>query len=68
MSGSIEDKISTEYPFTGLGTFPDMYSIKLILDAKSYALLYTKKHSPPIMPKGSEWNIKNEITGSYFEN
>ena len=45
--GSIEDEISTKYSslFTGLGTFPDTYTIKLHLEAHPYAL-FTPRNIP----------------------
>ena len=54
MVESIGDEISTKYPSlftTGLGTFPDTYSIKLSPDAQPYALCTPRNIFLPLYQK-----------------
>ena len=53
MVESIGEEISTKYPslFTGLGSFPDTYSIKLSPVAQPYALCTWRNISLPLCQK-----------------
>ena len=52
MVESIEDEIPNKYPslVTGLGTFPDIYAIRLHPDAQPYAL-FTPRNILPLRQK-----------------
>ena len=64
MVESVEDKISMKYSslFTGLGTFPETYTIKLCPEAHPYALFTPRNIPIPLCQK-----VHDELTWEFNE-